>query len=104
MNRSELVELFTLRNRAWKTGLLSGSAHSSSTPPPPVQQDVVGLGLDVVVEKVPLRQPLEVAAEAPLEEGVRKRLLVRSCPAKALEDPPRQHLVEVQVGRARGLR
>jgi hypothetical protein len=102
MNRSELVELFTLRYRAWKTGLLSGSAHSSSTPP--VQQDVVGLRLDVVVEQVPLRQPLEVAAEAPLEEGVRKRLLVRSCPAKALEDPPRQHLVKVQVGRARGLR
>jgi hypothetical protein len=70
--------MFTLRYRAWKTGLLSGSAHSSS--PPPVQQDVVGLRLDVVVEQVPLRQPLEVGPEGPLEEGVGKRLLVRPSP------------------------
>jgi hypothetical protein len=69
-----------------------------------VQQDVVGLRLDVVVEQVPLRQPLEVGPEGPLEEGVGKRLLVRPSPSKALEDPPQQHLVEVQVGRARGLR
>jgi len=67
---------------------------------PPVQQDIIHLVVEVEVEEVPRRQPLEVAGEAAVEGGVCERTVVPPRLAEALADLP-LHLVEVGVERTR---